>query len=171
MVAILGVVAVFTVVELAAQRFGTAGFAGLHRPEMAVRQLVPDLGSGLRAREAEARSPLYHDRASMRRLMEAAALSCALTVRGVETEVVEGEEGPRDSWMRRRCTPASRRGVAQEWRSVGTDARLGMLLALSAARKASCPLDLGLGWVAVAIPGPARPGAGQIQTGWRGVSQ
>jgi hypothetical protein len=41
MVALLVVVAVFTVVDLAATRFGTALFDGLHRTEMAWRHLVP----------------------------------------------------------------------------------------------------------------------------------
>jgi hypothetical protein len=83
MIAILVVAAVFTVVDLAAKRFGTALFDGLHRTEMAVRHLVPELGSVLRAMDAEDLSHLYHDRSSMRRLMEAAAISCALTVRCV----------------------------------------------------------------------------------------
>jgi hypothetical protein len=83
MLAILVVVAVFTVGDLAAKRFGTALCDGLQRTEMAVRHLVPALGSGLRAMDAEARSHLDQDRSSMRRLMEAAAISCALTVRCV----------------------------------------------------------------------------------------
>jgi hypothetical protein len=81
MVAVLVVVAVFTVVDLTAKRFGTALFDGLHRTEMALRHLVPELGSVLRAVDAEDLSKLCYDRSSMRRLMEAAAISCALMVR------------------------------------------------------------------------------------------
>jgi hypothetical protein len=92
-------------------------------------------------------------------------------VRGVSRAVVAGEWWPSDAWMRRRVTPASRRGVAQAWRRVGTDARFGRPRALRAARKASGPRALGRGGGAVDRPAPARPGAGKIQTGWRGGLQ
>ena len=83
MVALVIVVAVFTGVDLAAKRFRTAVFDGLHRTAMAWRHLVPELGSVLRAVEAKALSDLSHDRSSMRRLMGAAAISCAVRVRCV----------------------------------------------------------------------------------------
>ena len=61
--------------------------------------------------------------------------------------------------MRRSGTPAASRGVAERWRSGWTDARCGIPLALSAARKASCTRFRGMGTVAVAMPRPLRPRA------------
>ena len=103
--------------------------------------------------------------------MASGAMASAGAVRGVERAVVEGEWCPRDGWMRRRCTPASSRGVAHEWRNVCTEARLWRPLAWRAARKASCTLFLGMGVEAVDIPLPPRPGAGKSHTGWRCVVQ
>ena len=82
-VAILIVVASFTRVDLAAKRFGPTVFDGLHRPEMAGRHLIPERGPVLRAVAAEDLRHLYHDRSSRRRLIEGAAISCAVRVRCV----------------------------------------------------------------------------------------
>ena len=73
--------------------------------------------------------------------------------------------------MRRRCTPASSRGVAPAWRNGCPEARWWMPLACRAARQASCTLWRGMGVVAVDIATPLRPGAGTSHTGLRGVCQ
>jgi hypothetical protein len=75
MIAILVVVAVFTVLHLTAKRFGTAVFDRCHRPEMAMRHPVPELGPVLWAMEAEDLSQLKHVRSSIRRLTAAEAIS------------------------------------------------------------------------------------------------
>ena len=103
--------------------------------------------------------------------MASVAMASALTVRWVESAVVEGAVWPRSCWMRRRCTPASSRCVAHEWRSVCTEARVWRPLAVRAARKASWTLWRGIGVEAVDIPRPLRPGAGKSHTGWRWVGQ
>ena len=61
--------------------------------------------------------------------------------------VVAGELCPKDSWRRRRVPPAASRGVAQEWRKVCPEARGWLPRAWRAARKASCTLWRGLGYV------------------------
>ena len=78
---------------------------------------------------------------------------------------------PKESCMRGRLIPASRRWVAHEWRKVCTEARWWMPLAFSAARKASCTLWRGMGVDAVDRSTPLRPGAGKSHTGWRWVFQ
>lgn len=87
--------------------------------------------------------------------MASVAMASAVVVRWVDKAGVAGALWPKECWMRRRLTPASTRCVAHEWRSVCTDARLWMPLALRAARKASWTLWRGMGVEAVAIPQPA----------------
>ena len=99
------------------------------------------------------------------------ARAAALTVRGVERAVGVGAWCPQACGMRRRCTPASRRGVAHAWRPVCPAARWWKPLACSVARKASCTRGRGRGVEAVDIPPPRRPGAGTSPPGWRGVGQ
>ena len=79
--------------------------------------------------------------------------------------VVAGELWPSHSWMRRRLTPASSRCVAQEWRSVCTEARLLLPLSCSAAWKASCTLLLDIGSVERTRSIWLRPSAGKSSTG------
>jgi hypothetical protein len=67
--------------------------------------------------------------------------------------------------------PASRRGVAHEWRNVGPEARVWIPRARRAARKASCTRWRGMGVEAGDLPSPRRPGAGKSHPGWRGGCQ
>jgi len=129
MIARRGVGAGCTVGDLAATRVGTARVDRRQRTARAVRHRVPARGSVRRAMAAAARRPRSPDRASLRRLLAAAASSCAVTVRGGETDGVEGAACPRDAWRRRRCPPAASRWVAQAWRRVGPAARWECLFA------------------------------------------
>jgi hypothetical protein len=110
--------AVWAPIERAAKTRWAARRDVLHDPKRRGRPPVATWSPVLGAMKADEVGYRHQHRSLRRRFMAAAPSGAARTVRGVDTRVGVGARWPRSACMRRRWTPASSRGVAQDWRRV-----------------------------------------------------